>query len=108
VAEVASRVNPIVLLIRAAAGSDAGMAELLVEVDDQRLRRMEANARTLFERGDLRGGLTLDDACDILWAYTAPELYELLVLRRGWSAERFGQLVAEQMVAALLPPETGA
>ncbi|HET9345978.1 MAG TPA: helix-turn-helix domain-containing protein [Candidatus Limnocylindrales bacterium] len=108
VAEVASRVAPIVLLIRAAAGSDAKMAELLAEVDEQRLRRMEANARTLYERGDLRRELTLVDARDVLWTYSAPELYELLVVRRGWSAERFGRFVAEQMTAALLPPELGA
>lgn len=104
-AEVASQVAPIVLLIRAAAASDARMAELLAEVDEQRLQRMEANARTLFERGDLRRGLTLEEARDILWTYTAPELYELLVARRGWSAERFGRFAAEQMIAALLPPE---
>jgi AcrR family transcriptional regulator len=108
VTEVASRVAPVVLLIRAAAASDVRMAELVVEADEQRLRRMEANARTLFERGDLRSDLTLDEARDILWTYTAPELYELLVIRRGWSAERFGELAAEQMIAALLPPESGA
>jgi hypothetical protein len=96
-----------VLLIRAAAALDTSMAELLAEVDEQRLRRMETNARTLYERGDLRSDVTLDDARDIMWTYTAPELYELLVLRRGWSAERFGTLVAEQMIAALLPPEPG-
>jgi AcrR family transcriptional regulator len=103
VAEVAPRVAPIVLLIRAAASSDHRMAELLTEVDDQRLQRMTAGARTLFERGDLRSDVALDDARDILWTYTAPELYELLVIRRGWSAKRFGTFAAEQMIAALLP-----
>ncbi len=108
ITEVASRVTPVVLLIRAAAASDVRMAELVAEVDELRLRRMEINARTLFERGDIRTELTLNDARDILWTYTAPELYELLVIRRGWSAERFGELAAEQMIAALLPPESGA
>ena len=103
--EVAPRVAPIVLLIRDAAASDVRMAELLAEVDEQRLRRMETNARTLFERGDLRHDVTLESARDVMWTYTAPELYELLVIRRGWSAERFGTLAAEQMIAALLPPE---
>jgi hypothetical protein len=105
VTEVASRVAPVVLLIRAAAASDLRMAELLADVDEQRL---EANARTIFERRELRSDLTLDDARDILWTYTAPEVYELLVVRRGWSAERFGTFAAEQVIAALLPPESGA
>jgi AcrR family transcriptional regulator len=107
VSEVAPRVAPIVLLIRDAAASDVRMAELLAEVDEQRLRRMETNARTLFERGDLRHDVTLEAARDVMWTYTAPELYELLVIRRGWSAERFGTLAAEQMIAALLPPDGG-
>ncbi len=108
ISEVAPRVAPVVLLIRAAAALDVSMAELLAEVDEQRLRRMETNARTLYERGDLRSDVTLDDARDIMWTYTAPELYELLVLRRGWSPEQFGGLAAEQMIAALLPPEPRA
>jgi AcrR family transcriptional regulator len=103
VTEVAARVAPIVLLIRAAAESDGRMAELLAEVDEQRLRRMEVNARTLLDRHDLRPELTLEDARDIMWAYTSPDLYELLVVRRGWSAERFGAFVAHQLTAALLP-----
>jgi len=78
------------------------MAEVLAEVDEQRLRRMEANARTLFERHDLRPELTLEDARDIMWTYTSPDVYELLVIRRQWSAERFGAFVGEQLAAALL------
>jgi AcrR family transcriptional regulator len=105
VTEVASRVAPVALLIRAAAATDARMAELLAEVDGQRLRRMELNARSLLERGEVRPELGLDDVRDVLWTFTAPELYELLVVRRGWSAERFGAFAAEQMIAALLPAD---
>jgi AcrR family transcriptional regulator len=103
--EVAPRTAPVVLLIRSAAGSDPEMADLLAEVDELRLRRMEANARTLHERGDLRPGITLEQARDVLWTISSPELYELLVLRRGWSVDRFAAFQAEQMIAALLPPE---
>ena len=38
----------------------------------------------------------------MLWTYSAPELYELLVLRRGWSRKRFGRFVADAMADALL------
>lgn len=104
--EVAPRTAPIVLLIRAAAGTHPEMADLLAEVDESRLRRMENNARTLYERGDLRQWITLEEARDILWLISSPELYELLVLRRGWSADRFAAFQANQIIAALLPPET--
>lgn len=101
--EVAPLGAPVVLLIRTAAATDPEMAALLEEVHEQRLDRMEENARRLQERGWLRDGVTLDEARDVLWFYSSPELYELLVLRRGWSVERFGDLAARAMIAALLP-----
>lgn len=42
-------------------------------------------------------------ARDVLWLYTAPESYEMLVLDRGWSLDRFGAFLAEAVTAALLP-----
>jgi hypothetical protein len=33
----------------------------------------------------------------------APELHELLIIRRGWSIERYGRFIADAMIAALLP-----
>ena len=102
--EVAPRVAPILLLIRSAAGSDPDMAALHDEVVNGRLSRMELNARHLYERGDLRQGITLAEARDVLWAYSSPELYELLVLYQRWPLERYGRFVAEAMIAALLPP----
>ncbi len=47
--------------------------------------------------------MTLDEARDILWTYSSPELFELLVRRRGWSVERFGAFVTDQLISALLP-----
>jgi len=64
---------------------------------------MEQNAPTLYDRGELREGVTLEEARDVLWLFSSPELYELLVLKRGWPLERHGRLVAEGMIAALLP-----
>ncbi len=105
--EVAPRTAPILLLIRTAAATDPEMAALLQEVDDARLGRMEHNAQRLYDRGELREGVSLERARDILWTYSSPELYELLVLHRGWPLERYGRFVAEGMIAALLPDEVG-
>ena len=102
-AEVSPRAAPILLLLRTAAATDSEMATLLQEVDDARLTRMEHNARRLHDRGELRDGVTLAQARDVLWTYSSPELYELLVLRRGWALERYGRFIAEAMIAALLP-----
>jgi AcrR family transcriptional regulator len=100
--EVAPRVAPILLLIRTAAASDPEALRLRDEMDADRLRRMTDNARRLKKAGHLRAGISLAQAADVLWTYSAPELYELLVLRRGWTITRYGRFVADSMIDALL------
>jgi AcrR family transcriptional regulator len=102
VTEVAPRVAPILLLIRSAAATDPEVMGLLDEMDRDRLRRMTDNARRLRDNGHLRPGITLAHAADVLWTYSSAELYELLVIRRGWSPETYGRFVAEAMIKALL------
>ncbi len=101
-AEIAPRVSPILLLIRDAAATDPEVGALLEEMDADRLARMTKNASTLSEGGHLRPTIDLAQAADVLWTFSSPELYELLVLRRGWSPERYGQFIADAMIAALL------
>ena len=102
-AEVSPLVSPILQLVRSAATTDPELAELLSESDAQRLTRMRRNARVLVDRRFLRKGVTAERAAEILWAYTSPELYDLFVMRRGWTPERFGEFVASALTAALLP-----
>jgi AcrR family transcriptional regulator len=103
VKELAPESAPIILLIRAAAVTDPDMAALLQETDEQRRTRMRHNARRLQRKGWLRAGVTLAQATDVLWTYSSAELYELLVLKSGWSLRRYGEFVADAMIAALLP-----
>jgi AcrR family transcriptional regulator len=107
-AEVASVVSPIRLLIRSAALVDPEMAALLKANDDERLQRMRHHARFLQRRGYLRDGVMVSEATDILWTCSSVELYELLVLSRGWSLPRFAQFISEFMIASLLPTPVGS
>jgi hypothetical protein len=68
---------------------------------------MTAFARHLAGAGHLRPGVTADDARDVLFAYNSAELYDLLVVQRGWSAERYGRWIADALIAALLPAPAG-
>lgn len=102
-AEVASVVTPIRRLIRSAAGSDPEMTSLLEDSDNERLDRMRHHARFLADRGFLRVGITLDKAADVLWTCSSVEIYELLVLHRGWTADQFSEFIADFMITALLP-----
>jgi AcrR family transcriptional regulator len=107
-AEVAPRVSPILLLLRAAEAVDPEVAGLRAELDASRLRRMTGNARHLADAGHLREGITVAHAGQVMWAYSSPELYELLVLQLGWPPGRYGDFIAEAMIAALLPPDPPA
>jgi AcrR family transcriptional regulator len=102
-AEIAPRVAPVLTLARDAAASDPEVADALDQISAARLDRMRRNARGLVEAGHLRPGITVELAADILWTYSAPEIYELLVIRRGWAADRYGRFVAQALIAALLP-----
>jgi AcrR family transcriptional regulator len=106
--EVAPRIAPIMLLVRSAAAADPEMAGLLAEIDAARLSRMTRNARNLAAAGHLRHDITVEQAGEVMWMYSSPELYELLVVTRGWPPERYGALIAEAMIAALLPPNPPA
>ena len=106
-AEVAPRVAPILLLVRVAATADSEMAQLQAHLDAQRLERMTSNARNLARGGHLRADVTVARAGEIMWTYSSPELYELLVLNRGWRLEQYSTFVSDAMIGALLPRETG-
>jgi len=105
--EVAPRIAPILLLIRDAAAADPDMAALLAEMDDQRLQRMTLNARGLAAAGHLRSDVTVEQAAEIMWTYTSAQLYELLVLVRGWPLDRYGTFIADALIASLLEPGGG-
>jgi AcrR family transcriptional regulator len=105
--EVGPAISPLYLLVRDAALVDPGLGDLLREMDDDRYVRMTENARYLDEAGHLRDGVDLETAADLMWSVTSPEMFELLVVRRGWSLERWADYIYST-VSGLLPPRTTA
>jgi AcrR family transcriptional regulator len=100
--EVMPRVAPIILLVRAAAATDPAMGRLLADINDERLERMHHNASRLTTHGPLRDGLSTEQARDVLFAYTAPELYEILVLRQQWPIDRYADFIYRGLTAELI------
>jgi AcrR family transcriptional regulator len=101
-AGVAPRIAPILLLLRDAADGDPTAAALLTELDNDRHARMTHNARTLVHGGHTRPGIRLPEASDVLWTYSSPELYDLLVRRRNWSLRKYSTFIADAITNALL------
>jgi AcrR family transcriptional regulator len=100
--EAGPRAAGIQLVAREAAASDADAREVWEKMLAERLTGVTEFARHLHSGRHLREGVSLEEARDVLWALNSVELYELLVLRRGWSPHRYGNWVAAAMSAALL------
>jgi len=100
--EVAPRHVPLQLIILDAAANDPEAAKLWEQLQDERLRGMAMFAESLTRH--LRGGVSPAEAAEVLWTYNSAEVYRLLVVERGWTAERYGRWIADALVAALLPP----
>jgi len=101
-AEVAPRIAPLLLLLARAAETDTEVAQLRAGLDVARLARMTQVAEILASKARLRPGLSVQEAAEIMWTYSSPELYGLLVVSRGWSPDRYGEFVGESLVDALL------
>ncbi|MDT7661525.1 MAG: hypothetical protein QOD04_1081 [Pseudonocardiales bacterium] len=101
-AEGAHRHAPLQLLVRDAAHADRAAAEVWAQMRQEMLTAMTYFAEDLLGTGQVRRHLVLEDVRDVLWTYHAPELYELLVLERGWSADRYGLFLGEAMINAVI------
>ncbi|MEV4266336.1 helix-turn-helix domain-containing protein [Kribbella sp. NPDC049584] len=92
------------ILIRDGRHGDETLRETWQTLLDERLTGMTMFGRHLHETGDLRAGITLEEVADVLWTYISVELYELLVLLRGWSPERYGEHVTTAITTAICRP----
>jgi AcrR family transcriptional regulator len=105
-AQVNARTWPIYRILVSAAASDADAAALLDELTHQRQHGQGLVARSLARARALRPGLRERDAADIIHALMSPEVYLLLVVDRGWQAERYERWLTQILVDQLLPAPT--
>ena len=97
VRRIRERTGPIARVIKLAGAVDAEIAARSAQNEQERLVSMKALARAI-----RAPGLTTASAADILFALTSNELFELLVLDRGWSPARYEKWLEQQLRAALL------
>ena len=101
----AQRAVAVELLARDAASGDPAAAAVWDQIQQQRLTGMSQFARHLHTGGHLPAGTAVEEARDVLWTFTSPELWELLVIQRGWTPARYGHWLAGMLTAALLTPQ---
>lgn len=102
-ARVNAEIAPLYRVLVSAAGTDTDAAALLDALTGQRQQGQRLIARSLARAGALRPGLRERDAADIIHALLSPELYRLLVIDRGWKAERYQPWLAKTLIDQLLP-----
>jgi AcrR family transcriptional regulator len=86
-------------VLRSAAGSDADSAALWERINAE----FHANQRAVIELlGPLRPGLEIDRAADIMWTLNHPDVWELLVGRRGWTPDEWEEWFVTTLSAQLL------
>jgi len=91
-------------VVREAASADPDIAALRDLGRDQRFAGQRDLLRIVVAGADLRSGLDPEAAADILYAIGSPEVYQLLVVDRGWSGSRFERWYAETLELLLLAP----
>jgi AcrR family transcriptional regulator len=96
-----SRTGPIELVIRDAAAGDPGAAAVRDALKEELHRGMTMFATELLRGKGVRAGLSIDEVADILFAYVSVELYEVLVVMRGWDLDRYARFMTDAVIAAL-------
>jgi AcrR family transcriptional regulator len=101
--EAGPRAGRLQLLIRSAAATHPDARMVWEQMVQERLVGMNAFARHLYDEGHLRPDLSVQEARDVLWTYNSVELFDLLVVQRGWDPKRYGRWIGDALIAALLP-----
>jgi len=89
-------------VVRGAASADPEITALWERGKAERLAGQRELLRLIVGGSDLRAGLDLEAAGDILYAIGSPETYRLLVIDRGWSGADFESWYAETLERLLL------
>jgi AcrR family transcriptional regulator len=96
------RVGPLLRALRDASASDPELGRLWDEMEAWRFEGQRRFVQVLADGGALKSGLAVDAAADSLWTLCSLAVYDLLVLGRGWSDDRYQAWLTHALVCELL------
>jgi AcrR family transcriptional regulator len=99
---VKARAASLMRVIRDAAAADADSAALWSLIQSEFHANQATIVASLHEKGALRDDLDLERATDILWTLNHPDIWQLLVVQRGWSPDDYEKWFADAACAQLL------
>jgi AcrR family transcriptional regulator len=98
----ARRMTPFRLAVQAASGSEASAADMLADMDRQRLVGIGVMAAEAAKTGQL--AVSEEECRDVVWAMTDGTLWHQFVALRGWTHERYADWLGRTWVAMLVRP----
>lgn len=91
-------------VIRNAAPADPDIGELWRRIQSEFYELQRDIVEVLDEKGALRPGLDAARAGDLLWTLNHPDVWQLLVVQRGWTPEQYEQWFGDAVRRELLRP----
>lgn len=102
-AEIMERVAPLFEVMHYAAKSEPDIDKMLQRMLNERAEAMNVFITALASNLPLKPGLTQPVAAETTWALTSAEVYNLLVIVRGWSVSKYSGWLADALIKLLLP-----
>jgi AcrR family transcriptional regulator len=96
------RAGPLLRALADAKGSDPELGRLWDEMESWRLEGQGRFIQMLADRGVLTPGPTVDARIDVTWTLCSLAVYDLLVLGRGWSDDRYQAWLTHALACELV------
>lgn len=100
--DIHDRLAPLFLALRDASRTDPEAADVWTRISQRRAANMRMLAAELIETGQVRGDLSADEVADIIWVTNSPDVHQLLVSDRHWSAIHYRDWLADSWRRLLL------
>jgi hypothetical protein len=103
ITEQLERIRPLDDILRSAAVVDADAQELRDDIQlGQRREAMTTIASWIAANGELRSGIGIKDAADIIWTLTSPEVHRLLREHCAWDVQKYQRWLRDVLELGLL------
>ena len=102
VTDVFTRMSGVYEAIREGSRSDADVAILWKEINDERRRGAATIVADVRARAALRRGSSAERAADVVWVLNDPGIFHMLVHGRGWSTGQYTAWLTRALETELL------
>jgi AcrR family transcriptional regulator len=103
IADVLSRVAPLMAVVRAAATAEPELAALYRQMHEGRKRNLSVVIQTLADKAALHADLDENSATALLWRLASPDLFTLMSDVEGIAQEAYATWLEQTLIRLLLP-----